>query len=231
MKKTIFLFVALFTLSSFSTFAQYTEYRLNDYVTAESYQKLTDFLASGIEGSPYLDEKWQYATVITTDTTKIELEARFRFYDNIIEVRKEFDDTVYDLDIKYTKSITIGERIFIPLRYQTQGGIYKLNFFELMTEGQFQLLVHYDKFITTPVNDGYVKSPATIKQLKNIYIYDQVGKEMTPLKNLNKKSILSLFGEYSNQVKDYAKKNKLSFSKIEKLAKIINYYNSIPVNK
>ncbi|MGK0391298.1 MAG: hypothetical protein ACI94Y_004060 [Maribacter sp.] len=246
MKKTIFLFIFLFSLISLDTFAQQTSAQFRHILSFIENERHADFSNSGIEGSPYLDEEWQKSVIISKDDEQVEIEARYRYYDNVVEIRKENDETIYDLGLRHIKSITIGTQHFIMLNYTSKEGIAKGGFYELLidekinlfaqydkilTDGQFHLLIQYDKVFTEAISDGYRNTSKTVNKRQSLFVYDQDGKEMTSLMTLNKKSILALFGDSSKQVKDYAKKNKLSFKKSNGLVKIFKYYNSLKTKK
>ena len=225
MKKTIFLFILVFSLTSL-TYAQNTSRRSENFVRSIENRQNPEFFELKIEGSPYLNEEWQKSVIITIDDKTFEVKARYRYYDNVVEVKNENDEDIYDLGMRYTKSISIGNQNFVVLNYISKEGALKNGFYELLEDGPLRLLIQYGNVITEEISDGYQNIPAKIKVSQSIFVYNQDKKEMTDLKRSSKKSILPLFGNYSKKVENYAKKNKLSFKKITELAEIFKYYNS-----
>jgi hypothetical protein len=225
MKKATFLFILLIFLTSLIS-AQNKSRRSENFVRSVENRQNPEFFELNIEGSPYLNKEWQESVIITTNDKKLEVKARYRYYDSVVEIKNKDDEDIYDLGMRYTKSIDIGNQNFIVLNYTSKEGTLKNGFFELLADGPLHLLVQYDKVITEAINNGYQNIPAKIKVRQSFFVYNQDKKEMTALKRFNKKSILPLFGNYSKKVADYAKKNKLSFKKPAGLAEIFKYYNS-----
>lgn len=230
MKKTMFLLVVVCLFAHLEILAQgysgANNIRINDVLSTNGTGGVIS-LGPDVEGSPYLNEEWQKAVVETTNDETIETTARYRYYDNTVEIKKEDDEKIYALGKNFTKSITIGNKHFVTLNYQDEKGNLKSGFFELLAEGQLYFLIQYEKMVIDAVNDGYRSSPMRIKAKRNFLAYNQSNKKMVALTRLNKKSISPLFGSDSKKVEDYAKKKKLSFKKSADLTKIFEYYNSI----
>lgn len=223
MKKLTFLFVLLFSLGSMSTFAQNLRDVLKE-IDEIGFQM--NPMPPELEGSPYLNDEWQISTIETTDKEEVRVMARYRYYDGIVEIKKNNDEKIYTLGKKHTNSITIGKEKFIPLTYTNEKGITKADFFRILADGQLRFIIFFDKVITLPSSNGYVDNPSEVKAKRKYYVYKQDTEEMVAIKKLSKKSILPLFGKHAKQIESYAKKEKLSFKNPDKLAEIISYYNT-----
>ncbi len=189
-------------------------------------EQLKVILSLQKELRPYLNEEWQESVVQPTKGKAFETLARYRYYDNVIEIKEPSGKKVFALGLEYTEYIKIGSGHFKVFRYEDKQGIARIGLFELFAEGSLSLLAKYEKQITDAVNNGYRNTQASVEPKRQFFIYDQLKDSMIRLKNFGKKSLLPVFGKHAKNMESAVKKNKWSFKKKADLIQIIEYYNS-----
>ena len=105
----------------------------------------------------------------------------------------------------------------------------KLGYYKVMVDGNLSLLAKHRVryFEPRPAESGYDKDkPAKYKRQKD-ELYLAVDQRIkVKLSGVKKSDFLSYFGNRSQEMEDFMKNNKLSYKKVEHLAKIIGYYNT-----
>ena len=125
-------------------------------------------------------------------------------------------------------------RQFYSLPYSARGGYKTPVFFEVLCEGKITLLSREKVELRNDYYSPYgypFYSPfgyggyGTRKVLVNLYF---ILKETGDIEEVADKrsSWLEMMGSHADQVNDYAKGNRLDFSKKYELKQIIDYYNS-----
>lgn len=157
-----------------------------------------------IEGSEFLKEEWEQATVFDSSAKKkFTLLARFNAYTKEIEIIKEKDIIV--LSAIEGISVRLNDKIFVPLQLKNSS---KNIFAEQLVKGNIGLFKVYDaKIIKAPSDAALlgVDNKDRIQITDNLYY----KKADTTMELPSKKK---LFGSIlSNTTLEYAKKEKLSF--------------------
>ena len=99
--------------------------------------------SKNIDGSPFLDEAWQAGTLVKLDGSVIDnLKYRYNVAGKQIQFRK--DGQVFSIGSPFKiKTIDFGGRTFVYSSYKS-GGKLLYDYFERVTEGDFQLLCRYE---------------------------------------------------------------------------------------
>ncbi|AOW21824.1 hypothetical protein [Urechidicola croceus] len=148
----------------------------------------------------------------------------FNIYSNNFDSRLS-NDSIYVFDNSNIKSVEIGDKLF---KKYFDDNTEENKIYQVIYEGDSFSLLRMDKFVKSEIKNAL--NPTEVKvhfsKISNYYSVNGEKQKMVKIK-LNKKSILSLFDDKSKVIKDFVKKNKLSFSKEKDLSRILNYYESL----
>ena len=182
--------------------------------------RVSDNYGNDVEGSEFLNEEWEQATVFDRNTKKkFRLLARFNAYTKEVEILKEKD--IISLSPVDGISVELDGKVFSPFKLKENS---KFIFAEELVKSKMSLFRVYDVKIIKAASDANLlgidnKDRLTI--IDNLYIEDESGLAIElPTK---KKAIENLFDQ--NTLK-YLKKEKLSVKKEEDLVKIIKFQNT-----
>jgi len=223
MKKIVIILTLLFFTSNLS--AQVIEilddmhfYQVmnSDKVIVSEYDK--------IEGTPYFNKDYIDCIVYFRNDSVYKIALRYNIFDNRMEYK--YKDLVYSIaNPRDIYKIEMGDKTFIYY-YSKEN----LNF-----EGYYQLLVNGKALLLVKMKVSYreKEKPKGIEESKperfvrgqNKYYVVISGQEPKWLKN--KKSIPEIFGEQSDKMLAYVKKQKISFKNEKDLIRLVEYYNSI----
>ena len=181
---------------------------------------------SDIQGSPYLDAKYNLGKITTKDGAVYkDIPLRYNAFTDDLEFQKGEDS--YNTDPKtIVKRAEFGGLVFSCLGYDADGKIQN-GFFEVLIEGKATLLVKYTvKFLEKEAAKAYVEpKPARFTTSQKEYFIafgDAPAKLIT-----NKKSLLELFGNQKDEMESFISKNKLSVKADDGLTKIVAHYNTL----
>ncbi len=174
----------------------------------------------------YLNPNWQSSFIITNEQKVYHFSGRMNALDNSIEVKLE--EEIRTIHPDQLQVVVIGTRSFLPTKgtsidFTNQRNVY----LEVLSYGKIHLMVHYFYRSQSGVNNRL--SPNTNGgnfKILPIYYYTKDGEDITRLRT-SKKRILSLFGDQSDQVENFARDNRLRFSDDNHLVRIFDYYNSL----
>ena len=123
------------------------------------------------------------------------------------------------------KAIRINNQVFLPLSY-TEGKQKKTSYFELLSEGTVDLLLHrkleLKKSDYNPaLNVGQRNDELVVKET---YYYRKKSGTLRPLKQ-SKGEVLTALSNRKKAVAQFAKENKLGVRKQKDLIAIFDFYN------
>ncbi|MBD1396973.1 hypothetical protein H9Q13_07335 [Pontibacter sp. JH31] len=108
-------------------------------------------------------------------------------------------------------------------------------FFEQLNDGRLVLIKRQTGVVAKPT-DNQIRDPyqealyphtrGTSESIQEAYYALLPNGEIVPLRK-KKRDLLQLFGEKSDQVKQFAKSNKLDYNNPNQLVTIVNYFNSL----
>lgn len=173
----------------------------------------------------YLNPAWQSSFIITNNEKVYHFSGRMNALDNSIEVKLE--DEIRTIHPDQLQVVVIGTRTFLPVKgseidFTDQQTVY----LEVLSYGKVNLMVHYFYRSQTGVNNRL--SPNTNGgNFKILPIHYYTGKDGDLVRlRTSKKKVLSLFGDQSDRVENYARDNRLHFSDENDLERIFDYFNS-----
>jgi hypothetical protein len=182
-----------------------------------------------ILGQIYLDENWQEGAIISQEDQSGSAQVRYKVL--LDEMQVLVDGKVMALTPAKIKAMRIGQKIFITSPFVAANGTMTIGFFELLAEGELELLKRY-WCDTRPTE--YHPAVATAKDveyvIKEEYYYRWQKDYAKPLKR-TKKNVLELFEGRWKEAADYAGKEKLNYKKAEDLAKFFMQYNQLEKSK
>jgi len=106
-------------------------------------------------------------------------------------------------------------------------GVGLVGLLKVLTTGEVQLLMKHDVDIS---RSNYVSGFSTARSVERASSRTEFfmleGKNLLPLTKKAKDNLVQ-FGELGNEIKKFAKKNKLKWKKAEDLIKIVDEYNRL----
>ena len=127
-------------------------------------------------------------------------------------------------------ALTGNTRYFYSLPYALQNNYKRSYFFELLAEGDINLLtreaiVESTRFYNDPLWIGASQSYTVIEQVENYFLLDS-NANITPLA-ASTEGVLEAFPAQTDQLKKYIKSNKLRVADRIDMTAVINYYNGL----
>lgn len=233
MKKIIFLVLVIISSVSFSqgndaggdTFRNTLNLgQVSNEQPASATFAISYIAPTNIEGSKYLYDDWTNVGVLETAKNK-----KYRIKNLNYDVQKDVfvskisKDSVHEFNTVNFKKIVINNKNFKVVNKNDENGSV---FMEIVGESkEFSLLKDYKLTIR-----GGVFSPTT-GQGNDEYVisyryYLEKDGTLSPIK-LKKAELLKVFGSKADDIKSFAKKNKLSFKKDKDVKRLFLHYNNI----
>ncbi|MDX1828567.1 MAG: hypothetical protein R3342_03375 [Lutibacter sp.] len=226
---SFFFFISIYSVSIGQT--QPSSYYYNSavsnlYITINPYAKNKEY--ANYTGSPYLEsKKFEVGTITNTTENKVyRFLIRYNIYKDIIEVQKSENSFVNLNKLNYFK-ISLYKKKFELLTYKIKGKI-KTGYLEVLLNRKNTGL--YKKYTVTLISAKKAQSsfekdkPARFN--KSYSYFYKLNNEILEIPK-KKKLFINIFGNKSQQIKSFIKKEKLKPIRENDLIKIFNYYNAI----
>ncbi|PRY08993.1 hypothetical protein CLV24_11944 [Pontibacter ummariensis] len=188
--------------------------------------------AGAVEAAVYLRDDWSEGTILTSSGHELaNVLIKYDIKNNVLELATQEGTKV--LSGNYVRQFELKEGNTAPktrfINSKSLGGPSDTHtgFYEILTSGaRAQLLVRIElireKPNYSPIMDvGSKRSGFRKKETLCMESNSQVVE-------VKDKDIYNLFGTYQDDMKRYAKSNKLKLKKREDAVRLINYYNSFP---
>ncbi|PWA06830.1 hypothetical protein [Flavobacterium psychrotolerans] len=181
------------------------------------------------EGSPYLNEKFNYAEVSGIDQ---KLMVRYNAESDQIEVQIETNDVlILTKDDKFNLiSINLGLTKMKLLNYKNLKGEDVYGYLVVLFDKNEVSLLRRDKIILQkekqPKNSYDVYSPAKLVKANEEYYLETKDKKIIPMPQ-NKKQLLELYPEQKEAIIPFLKNNDLSFKTESDLIKITQFLSTL----
>ncbi|MCB0595650.1 MAG: hypothetical protein H6557_27095 [Lewinellaceae bacterium] len=178
-----------------------------------------------VEGSLFLDERWQDAHILTPDDEVVKVKARYRIYDDEMQILSP-DKEVLGLYPAKVRAIAIGKQVFVPLEFRNLAGKNKMGFFQLLVEGEMALLLRRSlELVKSDYNPALNIGDRNDRlELQEAYYYRR-GSDQPSLLRQTKSAVLKALGRRKKAISEYAKTNQLNPRKQEDLIAIFQFYN------
>jgi hypothetical protein len=181
--------------------------------------------AQKVEGTPYLSEKY-VAGEILFGTSRSTVPLRYNAYQDLMEYQQNGKALVLDPSTKI-KSVRLGESTYIVDKFEFDGKT-KYGFLNLLDSGKVTLVakkvIKYQEPLKGKALDGG-DLPAKFSKSSDAYFYRIGNGELQEVDNI--KNMIASFPDKQEEVKQFAKKEKISPKKEEELVKLVRYYNSL----
>lgn len=231
MKKR-YSFLIIFLLFTFVTSHAQVEYQLNDAVEFYRQQKIASgelrnvLTEKDIDGSPYMNDEFIKGAIYTTSKTKYsDIPLRYNIYNDEIEFQTP-DNSVAALGSpEIVEKVTFGDYTMEYIPFDLARKV-KRGFFKVVLKGNASLYARPEiQFVQAKEPAPYQDAvPAKFLQKGDRY-YIRIGLEAAAVTG-NKKDVLALFPNHSDQLEAFIKKDKINVKKEDDLKKLVEYYNS-----
>jgi hypothetical protein len=228
-------FIILLLLSSFFGLEVNAQFTIVDGTPLDFYRAQQGredsgrFLTeSNIEGSPYLHEEFDSATLYSGSEKRYRgLVMRYNIYSDQIEFKNENDQLRVLTNPEIVRLIEMGEDTIVYRPYQMGGQSVDFGFFLVLEDGPVNLLVKKMMIIREAKLAGaYAEAePARFVSKPDTYFLQSAGRPAHVI--VGKKGLVELFPDKSKEVSNFIKKNKIKTSKPEDLIELVRYYNGL----
>lgn len=165
----------------------------------------------------FLEYDWKNGNLKTIDDKVISnISFKYNISEDKFEMRADVNPTIVD-------RIYMEDKAFIYISYFNKG-VEDLGFFEVISEGNAQLLLRYT-VKTKPGREGAFGYEASQKIFKQHYIRFDNNPAIAITKQLD--DILFAFPDKQDEIAKFVKKENLSPRKEGDLIKLIVFYNSL----
>ena len=174
----------------------------------------------------YIGLSWESSLLLTRDGKILPFVGRFNVVSSLVEMK--VNAQVFAFDINRIKAVYIGGRLFVPVEGLLIKGQEKNSFVEILTTGN--LLCYYDLNSSIENSSDVLTSSITGKtsyRLNPIYYSKNADGDIQKLAIANQKQLDQFFQEFSPQISDYIKTNKLKRKKERDLIILFKYYNEL----
>lgn len=181
---------------------------------------------SGINGSPFLYDKWITGTATIARGHYDSIELKFDVYSSTLYFNKDGESYEFKDEIK---SFILKPAVSDSSTYQyykkgiSGSGLKPHQFVQVLFEGRLSLYKSDIRLLSevNEINAGVVKT------FSNSSRYFIMKDNTLQLIKLNKKEIFDIIKDKENQVESYISENKLSTKKESDFVTILKYYNSL----
>lgn len=176
------------------------------------------------ETGMYLNEHWQPGYAMLNDQTRLDhLELRYDVYNQQMQFIEEEDTLAFSNPDEIDHLFIDGKR-FVYREFDNDGVIEK-SYFEVLKDGDCQLLLR--RTVTHHLQQDGITGSCEDDYLRDVSYY--VVKDEKTAKEIRacKKSVLCVFKDEEEKVKQFMKTNKLKMNCCEDLMQVVAFYNTL----
>lgn len=185
--------------------------------------------APKVDGTPYLNEKYVDGDIFFGEAAKTahtRVPVRYNVYRDLMEYQQNGKSLVLDPSNKI-KKVQLGDETFIVEKYELNGKT-KYGFMNLLDSGKVTLLAKKMMKFQDPLKGKALDGgdlPARYTLMSDAFFFKIGDGELKQVGNL--KEFISHFPDKQDELKQFAKEEKISVKKPDELRKLIRYYNSL----
>lgn len=187
-------------------------------------------------------ESWHRGDLVLNDGSVLEGSIKYDLEADAIQL--DHEDKILTYAANQLKQFRVFQedireyRVFYTIPYVTEYGYRRPKFFELIFEGRTSLLAREFISITTRSNastyfrggtrfDPYGNSRSLKVRFldHNLYLVNPEGK--IELLGSSRKEVIYAFEGKHNELRKFIKKQRLKMDKVEDMASLVEYYNSL----
>ena len=186
---------------------------------------MTNAVSTEIEGTPYLDEKFVPA-IIHHDNTVHKVPVRYNIFRDVMEYMEGTVNMSLEPGPNINKVI-VGASTFVVQKFESKKQI-KFGYFILLDSGKVML---YSKMVVSfhkakkPEPPDFKNELAGYDREPDVFYYKIGDGELLELQSI--KSMIATLPEKQEELTVFAKKEKITPKKEEKVVKLVQYYNSL----
>lgn len=184
-----------------------------------------------IDGSPYYYDEWATGIALLSDNLKSKgVQMKYSTFNNRVYYKGEEGFLMLDNNRVEGFALNIDDDwILFKNGYKT--GIRDLDtqtFFRIIHDGPTKIIVHHRTFTRKSHKPAIAtgKVSQEFRHSEDYYLQTEDGK-FHKIKKKERHILGKLNKKFRNQVKDYTKKNNLSFKEDKDLAKVLGYYDKL----
>jgi len=227
MRRVIFLLITCcfyqfsFTQSGLSDVVEYAGHNLL-YIHCKA-KKDADL------NSIYLDDKWNWGSVMLKDTSKVILgyPIKYDILNGIIEIKsREGIKIIEDYKLNAFSWVDEKGKEFFFINSYEYNYDFSNKMLRVLVDGPTKLFkeIRFVKQEKEIVRYGVQAPTSSVRKISNYYLVDDNGATLIHNK---KKDLLKYIDKKSDEVRNYVNKYNLRYSNDNDLIKILEYYNSI----
>jgi len=175
--------------------------------------------------SLFLEPGWASGRVLLKDQTLLDdVKLRYDIYHQQIQFIQG-NDTLAFAKPDEVHCFMFAGRKFIYADYQSSGIIGK-SYFEIMADGNCRLLLRRTiKYHMDPESVSNLEDEIFVRE--NEYFIEKRGEIARPVRAC-KKSVLCVFKDKEDEVKEFMQKNNMKVKTCDELMQVVAYYNTLP---
>jgi len=182
-----------------------------------------------VQGSPYLADNWQKGTVkLGNGQTHKDVELKYdQVAEELIFKSSAGKPLTFVEPVKeFTLQMSNGSQSGVIFRsgYKPADGATLSTFYQVLSDGETPLLKRSFKKVME--NKPY-NSATTVKTFLDVNNYYLVKNNQLAKIRRDKKAILTSLGDYTAELEDFIKTNKLNFRSDADLIMLFTFYNSL----
>ena len=231
--KRLFVLLLISCLMSFAvhTQAQYETRQAIDFFNSTKLARgdlKTMLTENDIEGSPYLNDDFIKGTIYTTSQTRyVDVPLRYNIYSEQVEL-KSGNGSVQALDPPgIVDKVEFGDYILVYVPFKVSRNIRR-GFFRVIEPGDKAALLARAQVLfedaKKPAAYQEAEPPKFIRKPDDYFI--RIGKEPAQLIS-RKKDLEEVFPDHEKEVNAFIKKYKVKPNKPERMAELVQFYNSL----
>ena len=229
-----FIFPVAFMLVFFISLQAQAQYETRQAIDFYNSTKIargelkTMLTEEDIEGSPYLNDEFINGTIYTTSQTKyVDVPLRYNIFNEQIEFKSD-DGVVQALAAPETvERVEFGEYKMVYAPFMISRKIRRSFFKEIESGDRAVLLARPQVFFKEakePAAYQEAEPPKFLRKSDDYFI--RIEKESAVLIS-RKKDLEEVFPDHKNKVDSFIKKNKVKPNNSERMAELVQFYNSL----
>ncbi len=181
-----------------------------------------------VEGSPFMEKEFREGIIQLKDGKLFNAKLRYDMYAGEMQfIAKEIIYAIaFPEDIEYIE-IEDVKFIYTPYLLTPSGTNPKESYFIVLMDGDNKLLAKKEVLLLDAVPAKPYTDPKPAQFSKKNDSYYIKKKNLSAVKIINRKSLISIMEDKEAEVLDFIKKEKISHKNPEDLKKLIEHYNSL----
>ena len=216
---------ALISQSSLTEIKRNIYQNLNSSVNQNYIRLINEGMTSDGSNEYFAFEDWTEFQVESQEGDLINLDsANYHIHDDIMLFIDE--GAMFFLFPEQVDRIYADDMVFTSYKHEKN----KYNYFEILAQGEFQLLKKYkvikERVVDNPLGITHGTQEYTFKRKPEYYYYDVIKEQINRVPK-KKKDLIRIFKKNKSKMLDFARLNKLNSKSEEDLITLFDYYNQL----